>query len=233
MMQRISSVDWERDIYGRGQQLNLWPYTEVVSATMRHTRGLDRSELSVLEIGCGAGNNLWFLAQAGFRVAGLDLSSAAIEFADRRLRALGCAPADLRVGDFSKLSWADAHFDLVIDRGALTQVTLAHLDVALAEVLRVLKPGAALLSFYLFGMEHSDRLSGIEVAPGSFDQFESGEFATVGLTSFFDEASIRRSWRNFEIRSIQRHRIESLGTSRIEERYSVHACKPTEEAGNG
>lgn len=228
-MRRNSTVDWERDVYARGQQLNLWPYSELVSATMRLSRDLDRTKLSVLEVGCGAGNNLWFLAQAGFRVAGLDLSSAAIEFAEQRLRALGCAPVDLRVGDFSKLDWADASFDLVIDRGALTQVTYAHLEVALKEIHRVLKSGASMLSFYLFGMDHSDRSCGLEVAPGSFDHFQSGEFAAVGLTSFFDESSIRHCWREFEIRSIQRHRIDWLQQARIEERYSVHATKPSVE----
>lgn len=227
-MQRESSVDWERDVYARGEQLNRWPYTELVSQVMRCTRGQDRSRMDVLEVGCGAGNNLWFLSECGFRVAGQDLSASALEHAALRLREHGRV-ADLRVGDFSRLDWADASFDLVVDRGALTQVTRAHLELALAEIRRVLRPGGRMLSFYLFGLDHDDRRQGVEVAPGSFDRFAGGEFATVGLTTFFDEAAIRQLWRRFEVEGIQRHRIESLTPARrIEERYSVQARRPFE-----
>lgn len=228
-MRRESSVDWERDVYAQGAQLNYWPYSEVVSAVSRCTRGQDRTRMRALEIGCGAGNNLWFLAEAGFRVAGQDLSQSALVHAGKRLREEGHA-ADLRQGDFSRLDWDDDSFDLVLDRGALTQVTRAHLDVALAEIHRVLRPGGRFLSFYLFGLDHEDRRFGAEVAPGSHDHFRDGLFAGVGLTTFFDEATIRHHWRAFEIESIERLRTERIApSSHLEERYSVHARKPVRE----
>ena len=77
---RVSKLDWEKDIYAKGMQLNDWPYSEVVSDIMKLTSGKDRRQLRILEIGCGACNNLWFAAEVGFQVSGIDISKTAIEY---------------------------------------------------------------------------------------------------------------------------------------------------------
>jgi 2-polyprenyl-3-methyl-5-hydroxy-6-metoxy-1,4-benzoquinol methylase len=94
---RVSIVDWEKDIYAKGQQLNHWPYTNVVSDIIRLTKGKDRKKLKILEIGCGTGNNLWFAAELGMQVYGLDISETAIQYGKSRLAQLGFKNTDLRV----------------------------------------------------------------------------------------------------------------------------------------
>jgi SAM-dependent methyltransferase len=69
----------------------------------------------VLEIGCGTGNNLWFLADAGFTIAGLDIAPTAIAIARERLACLGHTDVDLRIGDLFSLPWPDEAFDIVIE----------------------------------------------------------------------------------------------------------------------
>jgi 2-polyprenyl-3-methyl-5-hydroxy-6-metoxy-1,4-benzoquinol methylase len=39
----------------------------------------DRSAITILEVGCGTGANLWYLAREGFSVYGIDGSNVAIE----------------------------------------------------------------------------------------------------------------------------------------------------------
>lgn len=181
------SVDWEKDIYAKGQQVNTWPYTDVVSVVMSEFPSSQiRQTASFLEIGCGTGNNLWFAGKSGFKVAGMDVSPTAVEFASKRLASEGIAHADLRVGSLVALPWQDEQFDVIVDRAAITHNTYADIRAGLFEVHRVMKPGAFLHSFTLFGLSNPDRKFGTEVAPNSFDGFSDGFFAKVGLTSFFD-----------------------------------------------
>nr|MDC2855936.1 class I SAM-dependent methyltransferase [Ningiella sp. W23] len=83
-----SSFDsiWE-DIYSKGNHLNLYPFDAVVSFLFnKQLRNIPRSQQNVIEVGCGAGNNLWFAAREGFNVSGIDASTSAINFAKHRFK---------------------------------------------------------------------------------------------------------------------------------------------------
>src|SRR5512136_2850072 len=76
---------WEDDIYSKGQQLNRYPFDIAVSFIYRnYPRHKSRHDVRILEVGCGAGNNLWFAAREGFLVAGIDASESAIAYARKR-----------------------------------------------------------------------------------------------------------------------------------------------------
>jgi 2-polyprenyl-3-methyl-5-hydroxy-6-metoxy-1,4-benzoquinol methylase len=45
----------------------------------------DRANTRLLEIGCGPGANIWFMAREGFGVSGIDGSRTAIKLAGERL----------------------------------------------------------------------------------------------------------------------------------------------------
>jgi 2-polyprenyl-3-methyl-5-hydroxy-6-metoxy-1,4-benzoquinol methylase len=78
----------------------------------------DRSTIRLLEIGCGPGANLWFMAREGFSVCGIDGSATAIHRARQRLTEDGLA-ADLRIRDYAQLPWPESAFD-----GAIENVSL-------------------------------------------------------------------------------------------------------------
>jgi ubiquinone/menaquinone biosynthesis C-methylase UbiE len=219
-----SSVDWEADVYAKGRQLNRWPYSEVVSCVMRACAGRDPAGISVLEIGCGAGNNIWFLCSEGFRAHGIDISPSAIAHAAKRMLANGLQ-ADLRVGDIAALPWPDGCFDIVVDRGALTQNTHSRIEAILGEVARVLKPGGAIFSFSLFGMGHAERASGEEVAYHSFDNFRAGYFRSVGLTSFFTREDLATLFGRFREVRIERVAVHDDFERMLSEEFSVRAIR--------
>jgi ubiquinone/menaquinone biosynthesis C-methylase UbiE len=221
---RVSSIDWEKDIYAKGLQLNRWPFSDVVSAIIRATNGKKRDEISILEVGCGTGNNVWFFAEEGFKGFGIDMSSSAIEFGKRHLAIRGL-DADLRVGDISLLPWAGSSFDFVLDRGALTQINYEHIEAVLAEVLRVLKPSGKMLCYTLYGIQNPDRVLGTEVSKNTYDRFSGGLFSKVGLTSFFTVDNLRQLFRNFSAVEIRRHVEYDEADKIVNETYSVTAEK--------
>lgn len=94
--------------------------------------------LSLLEVGCGAGIDLVHFARAGSKVTGIDISTTAIDlarknFAHRQLQ------ADLQVMNGEAMTFDDASFDVVYAHGVV-QYT-ANAPAMLAEIRRVLKPG--------------------------------------------------------------------------------------------
>jgi SAM-dependent methyltransferase len=162
------SLEWETGIYGQGKHLNRYPYDSVVTFVYRHApRGKPRAETRILEVGCGAGNNLWFAAREGFAVSGIDSSPTAIGYAQQRFREEGL-PGDLRVGDFGQLPFENNTFDMVIDRAALTYVGIAGARKAVREIHRVSKIGARFHS-NVYSDRHTSAKSGT-AGPDGFTQ---------------------------------------------------------------
>ena len=68
-MKRPKSFDnsWEGNVYSKGNQLNRYPYTDLISYVYRLFGEALRAGkvLRVLELGFGGGNNILFFAGAG------------------------------------------------------------------------------------------------------------------------------------------------------------------------
>lgn len=97
---------------------------------------------TVLDFGCGEGDDALLLASLGARVTAIDISPKAIEFACTRAKLSGvadliefvCAP--IEVADLPA-----AHFDVIWGDNILHHV-LPVLDETLAALMRAAKPGA-------------------------------------------------------------------------------------------
>lgn len=180
---------WEQGIYSQGHHLNRYPFDAVVSFMYRwRPRGKPVAATDVLEVGCGAGNNLWFAAREGFRVAGIDGSSSAIAFAQRRLAGEGLA-GDLRVGNFLELPWADGSFDLAIDRCSLTCVSPLAQRQAVEEVRRVLRLGGRFF-FNCYSDRHASAVSGKRQSDGRVTDITGGTLVGVGGLTFVSQGDL-------------------------------------------
>jgi ubiquinone/menaquinone biosynthesis C-methylase UbiE len=93
-----------------------------------------------LELGCGTGFFLLNLKQAGVLDKGhvSDLSPGMVEVAVRNAHGLGFV-VEGRVADAESIPYDDDTFDLVVGHAVLHHIP--DLDLAMREVLRVLKPG--------------------------------------------------------------------------------------------
>jgi ubiquinone/menaquinone biosynthesis C-methylase UbiE len=110
-----------KEIYNNNQQINKYPFESVVKFIFKNYGKLtkeDRKKIKVLEVGCGTGNNIWFLAEEGFDVYGIDISPKAIELSKNMLTKKGLS-ASLYVSSFTELPFENNYFDIIIDRLAI------------------------------------------------------------------------------------------------------------------
>jgi SAM-dependent methyltransferase len=209
---------WE-SIYSEGKALNRYPFDQVVSFIYKNfSRSKPRSETKILEIGCGAGNNVWFAAREGFSVAGVDGSSSAIEFARKRFADEGLQ-GDLRVGDFIHLPFEDDSFDFVIDRAALTCSGFSSAQKTVAEVRRVLIPGGRFF-FNPYSDRHSSFASGKPGPDGVTVDISGGTLVDIGPIFFYGKRDLHalfaRGWKLASIRHVEY-------TEELETLYNCHA----------
>src|SRR5579863_1463888 len=104
----------------------------VVAENMAKHYGLKAGN-RILDVGCGKAFLLYEFTQAvpGIEVAGLDISSYAVENAKEEVRPF------LQVGHANHLPYPDASFDLVFSLNTLHNLPCQDLDRALREIQRV------------------------------------------------------------------------------------------------
>ena len=113
--------------------------TAPAAELVKHAR--IRAGQAVLDVGCGTGVAALTAARAGANVRGLDLSPALLDHA-RKHAALAGVEIDYREGDAEALPYERSTFDVVISQ--FGHMFAPRPDVALAEMLRVLKPGGTI-----------------------------------------------------------------------------------------
>src|ERR1041385_8331011 len=96
-----------------------------------------RGGQSVLDVGCGTGVVAITAARIGGRVRGIDLTPELLERARQNAR-IADLEIDFQEGDAETLPFEDATFDVVLSQ--FGHMFAPRPEVALAEMLRVLKP---------------------------------------------------------------------------------------------
>jgi ubiquinone/menaquinone biosynthesis C-methylase UbiE len=139
------------DVLGNSYKLKSFFSHTTESATMRRMHAdfesvmADMRGCQVLEIGCGHGDFALKLLRSGVsRVAGIDISDVYVADAAGKSAAAGF-PAesyDFKVMDAHHLEYDANQFDYVVGHGILHHLDL---EVCLAEIRRVLKPGGRAL----------------------------------------------------------------------------------------
>jgi len=215
---------WERIFAAR--PWGRYPQEDVVRFVARSFyRVPDRSSVRILEIGCGPGSGAsWFVAREGFSLSGIDASPTAIEKSRARFAAEGLK-GEFVQGEISRLPWADASFDAVLDVVCLACNTEAETERVIAEIHRVLKPGG--LHFSLtpragcWGDGDGERLDATTLA-----EVQEGPFQGLGKTRFATEASVRRMYQRFSELSLEYIATSAENASREVTHWILTCRKP-------
>ncbi|PAJ75128.1 hypothetical protein CJF42_06455 [Pseudoalteromonas sp. NBT06-2] len=182
------------DIYENGQE-NRYPWDSVVSFVFRNKPNKPRNETHILELGCGTGCNLWFCANEGFIVSGVDGAEKAINVAIKRFKSEGLI-GELTCADFTCLPQKDNSVDLIIDRGSLTCTPYPLLIDTLREANRVLKLGGRML-FTPYADTHTSAVSGIyDENTRLVTEISKGSLIGAGQLCFLGLEDIRKLFSN-------------------------------------
>jgi ubiquinone/menaquinone biosynthesis C-methylase UbiE len=119
---------------------------------------------SAIDLGCGTGTNVITLAQAGWQATGVDFADLAILMARRKARAARVR-AQFRVRDVTRLRGIRGPFGLALDTGCFHAVQ--HRDRYLAELTRILAPGASWLLYAFFRPDPDEEGPGL--TPGDLE----------------------------------------------------------------
>ncbi len=129
---------------------------------------------SVLDVGCGRGDNALFLSQAGCYVWGIDIVQTAVETAQARARDLG-VDARFFTLDAFELDKLDRTFDTVLDSGLFHALNPKTRDAYLDQIKHILRPGGCLVML-------------------SFSELEPGEWGPHRVSENELRATFARGW---------------------------------------
>ena len=214
-----ASQFWENE-YKNKRALNRYPFDEIVTFLFRYyPREIPREDVKILEVGCGAGNNLWFAAREGFDVTGTDVSKSALEYAKKRFVEdnLNGRFLESRLPD---IPCKDEDFQIVFDRGTLTCLGYNDLISTMEEVYRVLKP-KGLFYMNVYSDHHTSALSGIQTPSGTLKGINVGNLAGIDGIRFYSQNDLLSliNTDRWVIKSMKHAEI----TEKADAKYSVHA----------
>jgi ubiquinone/menaquinone biosynthesis C-methylase UbiE len=107
-----------------------------------------------IDLGCGTGTNVTTLANAGWKVTGVDFAPRAIKIARRKLKQAG-VKASLLLGDVTELRGMNQEFDLAFDLGCFHGLPQDGKAKYLDQLDRILAPNGFWL---MYGFLKSDPL---------------------------------------------------------------------------
>ena len=157
-----------------------------------------RQARTVLDMGCGSGRHVVYLARQGFDVFGLDSSPQGLYLTGQWLAERGL-PAHLLLHDITDpLPYPDAFFDAIISTQVIHHGDVATIKAIIAEIERVLKPQGFI--FITVPQRKNQAKTFREIEPNTYLPLDGPE---KGLPHhYFTPAELRLFFKNFDVAGI-------------------------------
>ncbi|WP_158658011.1 class I SAM-dependent methyltransferase [Agarilytica rhodophyticola] len=208
-----------------------YPEIDLVKTVMREFKNKDRSAVSVLELGCGAGANLSFFLCEGFQTYGIDGSPSAINNADKNLSLIKSSQQKkgtpfyfLSVGDFKSLPYESEMFTIVVDNLSIYANNSETIDDAYKEAFRVLKPNGFMYS-RVWGNNTTGSKTGEMIDIHTSKAPLLGPCQGMGTSHFFSRDELLEHFSQFSSKTIKRITEENTSDDIYTEEWIVWAKK--------
>lgn len=189
----------------------------------------------VLDVGCGAGTQCGLWARDGHQVHGLDVNGPLLQLAQRRCADQGL-DVQFHLGTATSLPFGDAAFDVVLIPELLEHIQ--DWQSALAESLRVLRPGGVLYlstSSYLCPVQQEFNLPGYSWYPAPIKRYverlsvttrpDLANFARYPAVNWFSYFQLRRWLAARGVHSRDRFDMIDAGRESVVRRWLIAAIQ--------
>ena len=214
----MSDLIWEDLIYSQGKHINRYPYGEIISLFFNARAELRTTQIgpqSLLELGCGAGNNLWFFAENGLTCVGIDASKTACSLAKQTLKDRE-VDAQVLCMNFDQLEDLGQTFDFIIDRAATYCGDFSTRKRWWKAALNCLKPGGIVISVNFdkssLWFEKGVNEPGFakKVGTDTYTNFAYGPLVDTGISHFVDKDSLLELFDGLETLNIIQRQCSSV-----------------------
>ena len=147
-----------------------------------------------IDIGCGTGTNVITLANAGWKVTGVDFAPRAIKLARKKASKAG-VQAEFLIKDATKLQGISGPFDLAFDLGCFHSIPQDEKTKYLDQEDRILAPGGFWLMYGFLNSTTEQSRSGL--AEADIDLISS-RLALVSRRDGFDQRERSSAWFLFQ-----------------------------------
>ena len=178
----MKSFDNEWEKIHASQEWGKYPSENVIRFIARNYYSKDRLKTRILDFGCGAGSNTWYLAKEGFDVYAFDGSVSAVEKTKKRLKEEKLNGGEnIIVCDALELPYEEEYFDCVIDNAVVYANTYANINLMYSNIYRILKTDGKLFSV-VFATETTGYKTGKEIEKNTYSDIQEGALAGRGIT---------------------------------------------------
>lgn len=209
-------------IYDAGEQLNEFPYPEIIRFCKNATNGLRAEHDSyALDIGFGSGVHSHLLASFGYTVCGLDNSHVAV----KKANATNENPAiDFKFYDLNYWQESDfkISFDLAIDRLSSTHTSKSVIKKIYSYPSNIFRDGAKIYAEFFSDKNTHKKYANVQNKDVFLD-FTAGKFASLGQACFFSERELKKLFSRYKNLNLKHSVVKDTQSNEIDARWLVEA----------
>jgi len=167
-----------------------------------------RQAKRVLDLGCGSGRHMLYLAKQGFEVYGIDIAEEGVGLAKERFKEAGLK-ANFKLSPIhKKLPYKDNFFDALISLRVLNHGKIEEIRKTIGEIERVLKPQGLIFITVIrkpcrekpLGIRVLNSLKVRMIEPRTYVPLEGRE---VGVVHYlFNKNLLKKEFKNFKIHNL-------------------------------
>lgn len=201
-----------------------YPEIDVVRFVARNYYKKDRKNIKILDFGCGAGANTWYLAREGFDVYAFDGSIHAVEKAKQYLSKENLH-AEFQVSDALEIDYENNYFDCIIDSAVVCANTSKNIHLMYEKIYDLLKEGGKLLTTSLFTPNTTGCGTGIKLEDNTYQDITEGSLAGIGTVHFFEKDEVYGILDKIGFKNIVVDKITRTDNGNVVEYWNVTAEK--------
>jgi len=177
------------------------------------------NKIRVLDLACGGGRHVVYMARKGLEVTGTDISGTGLKMTRERLNKENLTAGLVRSA-MNALPFVDSTFEAVICTRAIHHQKLRGIQQTLLEIKRVLSEDGMILIDFLSRRTYSHG-KGIEIENETFMETEGHEKGVIH--HFTNEEELQELFEGFAILTIDLHEMKADG--KLRSRLAVRALK--------